>query len=73
MSEADLQRVEQILYEDQPTQLFHTSVGVQQDFVSIFTDLVLGQSNLHLQVGSRKDRGEKVKMHGPRQEKHLSN
>lgn len=41
-SEANLQGVDQILYEEQPAELFHTGVGVQQDFVGIFANLVLG-------------------------------
>lgn len=40
------------MYKEQPAELFHTGVGVQQDFVCVFADLVLGQSNFHLQVGS---------------------
>lgn len=40
--EAHLQGVHQILYEEQPAQLFHTGVGIQQDFVSVFANLVLG-------------------------------
>lgn len=50
--EANLQGVDQILYEEQPAKLPHTGVGVQQDFISIFTNLVLGESDFHLQVGS---------------------
>lgn len=48
--ESNLQRVDQILYEEQPAELLHAGVGVQQDFVSVFTNLVLRQSNLNLQV-----------------------
>ena len=49
---ANLQGVDQILYEEQPAELPHTGVGVQQDFVGIFANLVLGQSDFHLQIGS---------------------
>ena len=40
--EANLQGIDQILYEEQPAKLLHAGVGVQQDFVGIFANLVLG-------------------------------
>lgn len=55
MCNANLQGVNQILDEEQPAELLHTCVGVQQGFVGIFTDLVLGQSDFHLQVGSAQE------------------
>lgn len=42
VSVSNLQGIDQILYKEQPTKLPHTGIGVQQNFVSIFTNLVLG-------------------------------
>lgn len=65
MCEANLQGIDQILDQEQPAQLLHAGVGVEQDFVGVFTDLVLGQRDLHLQVGPEDNRQHRAMQRPP--------
>ena len=68
--ESDLERVDQVLDQEQPTQLLDAGVDVQQSLLSIFTNLLLGQGDVHLQIGpARKQwntaRKQLVQSHNP--------